>query len=315
MILLFILFAVLHWNKSLDQAKQRVQEHARVVADSVWNLNLNETTEYLKTVAIHYNYKSIVIDDTKDHVYTRANRPVQSRIDSLLIALHLIPEIPLSAPIVFKNHEIGHVHVIWRNKSIYTYFITLLLNILLLSTIFLYLRLLLSNKNLEEKVQNRTRTLQKSERKFRAIFDNHYQLTGLVSPEGILRSANPSFLKLMGCEEEDIIGIPFCDCPLWPKGSPLYEKIKQAIHDAGNGTFVRKELHFKNVDGNPQVIDFSLKPVFNKNDELVYIVPEGRDITALKQVQKEKIRQRQFTDALIESLPGVFYVCNEDLQL
>jgi PAS domain S-box-containing protein len=312
---LFILFAVVHWNKSLAQAEQRVQEHARVVANSTWNLNLGATTEYLKTVAIHYNYKSIVIDDSKDQVFTSANKPVQSRIDSFLIALHLIPETPLSAPIVYKNHEIGYVHVIWLNKSIYIYFYSFLLSTLLLSTIYLYLHLMQSNKDLEKKVQNRTRTLQESDRKFRAIFDNHYQLTGLVSPEGILKSANPSFLKLMDCREEDIIDIPLVDCPLWPKDSPLHEEVKQAIHEAVNGAFVRRELHLKNSKGEPQVIDFSLKPVFNENNELIYIVPEGRDITVLKQAQKEKNRQRQFSDALIESLPGVFYVCNEDLQL
>ncbi|MEA2114058.1 MAG: PAS domain S-box protein [Thermodesulfobacteriota bacterium] len=315
LVLLFILFAVVHWNKSLAQAEQRVQEHARIVANSTWNLNLDATTEYLKTVAIHYDYKSIIIDDTKDQVFTSVNRPVQSRIDSFLIALHLIPETPLLAPIVYKNHEIGHVHVIWRNKSIYTYFYSFLLTTLLLSTIYLYLHLLQSNRNLEKKVQKRTRTLQESEQKFRAIFDNHFQLTGLVSPKGILKSANPSFLKLMECQEEDIIGMPLIDCPLWSKDSPLHEEVKQAVLEAGNGTFIRRELHFKNSKGNQQVIDFSLKPVFDENNELIYIVPEGRDITALKQVQKEKIRQKQFTDALIESLPGIFYVCNEDLQL
>ena len=315
LVLLFILFAVMHWSKSLAQAELRVYEHARVVANSTWNLNLDATTEYLKTVAIHYNYKNIIIDDINDHIFTSVNMPVQSRIDSLLIALHIIPETPLRAPIVYKNHEIGHVHVIWRNKSIYTYFYSFLLTTLLLSTIYLYLHLLQSNKNLEQKVQNRTRTLQESEQKFRAIFDNHYQLTGLVSPKGILKSANPSFLELMGCEEEDIIDIPLSDCPLWPHGHPLHEEVKQAVHEARSGTFVRKELHFKNSEGNPQVIDFSLKPVFNENNELIYIVPEGRNITILKQAQKENIKQRQFTDALIESLPGVFYVCNEDLQL
>lgn len=315
LLMLFILFAVMHWNRSLDRAEQRVQEHARVVSNSVWNLSLNASTEYLKSVADHYDYSSIAIDDTKDRIFTMVDRPVQSAVDNILIALHLIPEIPLFAPIVYKDHEIGHVHVIWRNKAIYTYFLTALLSLLLLSTVFLYLRLLQSNRNLEQKVRDRTRTLRQSEQKFRAIFDNHFQLTGLVSPEGILQSANPSFLELMDCREEDIIGKPFIDCPLWPEGSPLHKEVKQAIHEAGNGVFVRNELHFKNSKGNPQVIDFSLKPVFNDNNELIYIVPEGRDITVLKQVQKEKNRQRQFTDALIESLPGVFYVCNEDLQL
>ena len=112
LLMLFILFAVMHWNRSLDRAEQRVQEHARVVSNSVWNLSLNASTEYLESVADHYDYKSIAIDDTKDRIFVKVDRPVQSAVDNILIALHLIPEIPLSAPIVYKEHEIGHVHVI-----------------------------------------------------------------------------------------------------------------------------------------------------------------------------------------------------------
>jgi two-component system sensor histidine kinase TtrS len=46
-------------------------------------------------------------------------------------------------------------------------------------------------------------------------------------------------------------------------------------------------------EGQKSVIDFSLKPVFNGNDETVLIIPEGRDITELTQAEDELRRHQQ----------------------
>ena len=315
LILLFILFAVVHSKKSVTGSEHHVQEHAHIVANSVWNLNHTSAVEYLNTIAANSDYKRIAIHDMNDKVFAIAEIPLQSGIDRILVYLHLIPEVPLTAPIVYKDHEIGHMDAIWRNTSIYLYFYTFLVVTLFLSTLYLYLRMLDSKKNLEKEVLNRTRTLQESEQRFQAIFDNHYQFTGLVSPDAILISANRASLELIDCEEEDIAGLSFCDCPWWPKGSALHDDVKQAVHEAQAGKFVRLELSFKDFTDVHRVVDFSLKPVFNKNNNLLYIIPEGRDITILKQAQQETIREQLFTEAVIESLPGIFYVCNEKMQL
>lgn len=312
--LCFITFTVVHWNRTIAEAEQKVQEHASIVARSVWDLSQQTTSEYLNIVAAHSGYKSITIRDTENQIFSQAQLPLHSQLDRILISLHLIPESLLSAPIIYKGHPLGRVDVVWYNKSIYTYFLALLLVTLFLSTIKMYLQALNSKKNLEKEVINRTRTLLESEQRFRAIFDNHYQLSGLVSPEGILISANRSSLELINCDAEDIEGLSFCDCPWWPKGSSLHEIVKQAVHEAQTGKFVRRELSFKDLDGHPRVVDFSLKPVFGKDHNLIYIVPEGRDITGLKQAQQAILSEKKFSDAVIESLPGIFYACNENLQ-
>ncbi len=314
-ILLFIAFAAVHWQKSVTSARHRLLEHARIVTDSVWNLNSRAATEYLKTVASHSNYAGMTIRDMEGRVFANAPVAKQSRIDRFLVSLHLIPKYLLTAPIIYKNKQIGTVEVIWLNRSIYLYFYTFIFITLLLCTIYLYLRMLDNKKYLEKEVRNRTRTLQESEQRFRAIFDNHYQLTGLVSPDGILISANQASLDLIDCKEEDIVGLPFSDCPWWGVGSSLHEDMKLAIQEAQAGDFVRREIHFKDFNGHARVVDYSLKPVFNENNELIYILPEGRDITVLKQTQEEILREKKFTDAVIESLPGIFYVCNQQMQL
>ena len=314
-VLSFAAFAVIYWNRSIDSIERNVQEHARIVARSVWDLSRQTTSEYLNIVASHSSYQSITIRDAEGRIFAKAEIPDHSQLDRLLINLHLIPETLLSAPITFNGHSLGRVDVIWYNRAIYTYLISLLFITLFLSSLNMYFRTLSSKKNLEKEVLNRTRSLFESDQKFRAIFDNHYQLSGLISPDGILISANRSSLELINCKAEDVEGLSFCDCPWWPKGSPLHDIIKQAVHEAQDGQFVRKELSFKDINGLHRVVDFSLKPVFDKDHNLIYIVPEGRDITGLKFAQQEILSQKKFSDAVIESLPGIFYICNDKLQL
>jgi PAS domain S-box-containing protein len=313
--LLFLVFCLVHHHKTQTRIARRVQEHGRIVAHAVWNLNEKTSAEYLRLAALHNNYKTIAVLDTNGTVFVRASVPLQSRLDAVLTSLHLIPEQLFAAPIDYQDHRIGRIEVVWRNTTVYVIFFALLITVLLLSTIYMYLRLLDSNRNLEREVRSRTRTLQESEQKFRALFDNHYQLTGLISPDGILLSANQAALDLAGCSEKDIVGLPFCQCPWWPETSPLHDRVKKAVQEAQAGNFVRLELQFRDRDGHDRVVDFSLKPVFNRQNELIYIVPEGRDITDLKQARREKIREQMFTEAVVESLPGIFYICNEKLEL
>ncbi len=314
-LILFLVFCLVHWNSRRAWVAERVHEHGRIIANSVWNLNEKTTEEYLKIVALHNNYQSIDVIDTNGEVFVRAESPVRSPLDGLLEAMHLVPVEAFSSPINYQGHALGRVRVFWRNTSIYVFFFAFLVTALLLSTIYMYLRLLDSNLNLEQKIEERTRILQESERKFRALFDNHYQLTGLVSPDGILLSANQSALDLAGSTEEEIVGRPLCQAPWWPEGSPLHEQVKDAVLKAQQGNFVRLELNFRDRDGHQRVVDFSLKPVFDADNELIYIIPEGRDITDLKRAREEKIREQLFTEAVIESLPGIFYICNEKLEL
>ena len=48
--------------------------------------------------------------------------------------------------------------------------------------------------------------LRESERRFRAIFDSSFQLTKLLTPEGIVLEVNETALEFTGMRLEDIVG-------------------------------------------------------------------------------------------------------------
>jgi PAS domain S-box-containing protein len=127
--------------------------------------------------------------------------------------------------------------------------------------------------------------LQESERKFSAIFDQTFELLGLLSREGILEEVNQSALDSIAAQKVDIIGQKFWETPWWQHSQALQEQLKAAIVQAARGQFMRYEVLFPNGRGEPMVTDFSLKPVFDEAGQVVMIIAEGYDITERKRTE------------------------------
>ncbi|MDZ8189845.1 MAG: PAS domain S-box protein [Nostoc sp. ChiSLP02] len=149
----------------------------------------------------------------------------------------------------------------------------------------LYHNLQTLNTHLEAKVQERTAALQESERRFRAIFNNTFQFTGLLTPDGILLEANQTALSFGGLKLEDVINRPFWEAHWWTISPQTQQQLKQAIALAVKGEFVRYEVNVIGANNRVATIDFSLRPLRNETGEVVLLIPEGRDITERKQTE------------------------------
>jgi len=125
-----------------------------------------------------------------------------------------------------------------------------------------------------------------SERKMHAIFDQTYELIGLMSLDGNLIEVNRAALQFSGIEAESVLDKPFWEGPWWAHSVELQEKIRESVEKVAKGEFVRFEAtHIAKKDGLLHYIDFSLKPVKDETDKVVLMVPEGRDITEQKQIE------------------------------
>ncbi len=137
-------------------------------------------------------------------------------------------------------------------------------------------------------VKQAEKALQDSERKLHAIFDNHYQLTGLIDTEGRLLAANRTALRFAGAAESEVIGRYFWDGPWWNPSQR--SELRHAIERAVSGEFVRFETTHPTADGGIRSIDFSLSPVRDDDGNVIYVVPEGRDVTEIKRTEQEKTK-------------------------
>ncbi|MBN1167206.1 MAG: PAS domain S-box protein [Methanospirillaceae archaeon] len=128
--------------------------------------------------------------------------------------------------------------------------------------------------------------LRESEQKFRGIIDQSFQFIGLMTTDGILIEANRSALQFAGIEEDEVLGKYFWDTPWWTHSSKLQEQLKDAVQKASCGKTVRFEATHLSADGNLAYIDFSLKPVLDPAGQVIYLIPEGRDVTERKKTEE-----------------------------
>ncbi|MBD2612786.1 MAG: PAS domain S-box protein [Nostoc sp. ZfuVER08] len=175
----------------------------------------------------------------------------------------------------------------------------------------LYHNLQSLNAQLEAKVQERTAALEESDRRFRAIFNNTFQFTGLLTPDGILLEVNQTALSFGGLKLEDVVNRPFWEKHWWTISPQTQEQLKQAIARAAQGEFIRYEVDVIGANNQIATIDFSLRPLQNESGQVVLLIPEGRDITQRKQTE-ETLRKSQ---ALLEESQRVARLGNWEYEL
>jgi PAS domain S-box-containing protein len=164
--------------------------------------------------------------------------------------------------------------------------------------------------------------LETSERKFRAIFNNTFQFTGLLSLDGILLEANQTFLDFGGLTREDVIGLPFCETHWWKLSSTAQTQLQEAIALAKQGEFIRYEVNLLGAGGKISTIDFSLRPLKDETGQVVLLIPEGRDISDRKRSEEQLRQSEELLRQTINNAPvgiatfdldGKFLTVNQDI--
>ncbi len=75
-------------------------------------------------------------------------------------------------------------------------------------------------------------------RRYEAVFNNTFQFTGLVKPDGTVLAANDAALSLGEFDRDEIIGHSFADISWWTHSDSVHERIQDALDQAASGEFV-----------------------------------------------------------------------------
>jgi len=158
--------------------------------------------------------------------------------------------------------------------------------------------------DLERRVAERTAEVLERERTLRAIFENSLQLMGLVAPDGRLLSANPAALAMAGVTEAEVVGLPFWDTPWWRGDAGQQAALREGFERACRGEVFRMLARHPGVDGRGHEVEFSLKPVPGENGRVAAILAEGRDLSELRQGERERrsLKERLQHAQKLESL-------------
>jgi len=151
-----------------------------------------------------------------------------------------------------------------------------------------------------------------SERRFRAVFNQTFQLIGLLDTSGNVIMANQTANDFSGIPFEEVRGKPFWEIPWWEQSEEQDAVLKAGIQRAVNGETVRDVVNVHSEDGTTAVMDLTIKPLLDEDGNPVLLISEARDITdrirseeALKRSEEElnrlyqvEIRAHDLADSL-----------------
>jgi len=170
--------------------------------------------------------------------------------------------------------------------------------------------------DLEEQVLQRTAELQlanealrKITTQFEAVYDHQFQMTGLIDTDGRLIMANRTALEFAGIKAEDVVGRLFWETPWWSHSQDERSKLRDAMERALRGEMAHFESTHVSASGELRIIDFRIRPAFDESGKVVYLVPEGYDITERKQAEARLRRQAKF-DTIIGRILTRFARCS-----
>jgi len=126
------------------------------------------------------------------------------------------------------------------------------------------------------------------QRRFEAVFNNTYQFTGLLDPDGTVLEMNEAALSFGDLERDDVVGTAIWDTYWFRTRKEARETALEGVERARDGDLFRGEIRIQGTD-RTAIIDFSIRPVTDRNGEVQLLIPEGRDITALK-LRKQHLR-------------------------
>ena len=152
--------------------------------------------------------------------------------------------------------------------------------------------------------------LRRNELKFRAFFDQTFQLIGLLSIDGILLEANRTALSFGEVAASEVLGKPFWETAWWLHSPQQQAKLRKHIAQAASGESVRFEAFFPEPGGETHYLDISIKPIRDESGIMSTLLAEGRDITERKQAEeklsqayKELANTKTLMEALLEQSP------------
>jgi PAS domain S-box-containing protein len=162
-----------------------------------------------------------------------------------------------------------------------------------------------ANEQLKNEIKTRVdmqNALEESERKFRAIFNQTFQVIGLLETDGTVLEINQTALDYFGISYPDSVGRPLWDLRGDQASEANRAKFKEAVAQAAGGRLVRLEVQMRFGEETIRTMDISIKPVLNPEGPVHLLIIEGRDITERNQIEmalKESEKQQRLLSSQV----------------
>ncbi len=145
------------------------------------------------------------------------------------------------------------------------------------------------NLNLEKMVEERTKELRQSEKKFRGLFEGSKDLIFFCNEQHIIEDINPSGVELLGFKSRtDVIGKPFKE---FFRDERQWKMFKEEVSKKGHIKDVEAQL--VRPDGSRIDVILTISVMKDENGYIKGCEGIGKDITKMKQVTESLIQSEK----------------------
>lgn len=167
-----------------------------------------------------------------------------------------------------------------RNETLR--FILFLYGLLLFLTSLLALFILQVLENLQKTQEE----LSESQEELKEYLNHMTTFSAKISPTGQLLFVNRAAEKGFGVPLQDLYKLNFLEGPWWSFDKKVQDRVRENFEKALSGQSINYDEKIL-LNGNKiTFINFGLTPVFDKEENVSYILAEGRDISLLKFTEK-----------------------------
>ncbi|PPC93687.1 MAG: diguanylate cyclase [Methylotenera sp.] len=129
--------------------------------------------------------------------------------------------------------------------------------------------------------------------KLSAVFNQSYLFQGLMDENGILIDVNDIALNACGYLRGDEIGKYFWDTSWWSKSSGVTDYIKDVVHKGKAGQVIHASTDYFTNSGECRQTEFVLTPIKDANQNVVFLLASGQDVTERKKTEIEIARMNR----------------------
>ncbi|MFC6824102.1 PAS domain-containing protein [Halopelagius fulvigenes] len=163
--------------------------------------------------------------------------------------------------------------------------------------------------------KKREQELEKTERRFEAIFEDPNILVGLLDADGTVLDINQTAMEYIDADLDDVTGELFWETPWWGEGAEARADVREWTERAASGEYVDFEADLSHPNGDRYAINGVFRPVTNDDGDVVSVIVSDRDITERREYERQLEESERRYRTLAESFPnGIVTMYDDDLR-
>lgn len=157
------------------------------------------------------------------------------------------------------------------------------------------------------------KALIENERKYRTLFENSALAVGLRAVDGTTVEFNNAYSEMLGYTQEELLTLSQKELTHPDDYHITQEKMKRI--SSGASELESYEKRYINKNGEVVWGQVCIQPLKDDEGQIIAVIGTIINITTQKFAEQKLREEKEFSDRLIESLPGLFYMFDSNMNI